>query len=144
MRHCQRSRRAILQGMRKQAVKMFRAFALTGALLMAFPAHTGAQVQMPDPAQMSGVPLPSPELAPGTITVRVVRGAVSNIIPNQPVELRVGGIARNANTDASGRATFSGLRAGEQVQASTVVDGARLESQVITMPAQGGIRVMLV
>jgi len=99
---------------------------------------------MPDPAQMSGVPLPSPELAPGTITVRVVRGSVSNIIPNQPVELRVSGVARNAATDASGRATFSGLKAGDQVQAATSVDGTRLESQVITMPAQGGIRVMLV
>ena len=33
-----------------------------------------ASAQMPDARQMSGVPLPVPDLAPGTVTVRVVRG----------------------------------------------------------------------
>ncbi|MEX2273385.1 MAG: carboxypeptidase-like regulatory domain-containing protein [Vicinamibacterales bacterium] len=103
-----------------------------------------AQVQMPDPSQMSGVPLPSADLPVGTITVRVVRGTLSNNIPNHQVELVTGGSRREAATDASGRATFTGLRAGNQVQVATAVDGRRIESQTITMPAQGGVRVMLV
>lgn len=116
-----------------------------GAMCLVLAAGVASgQVAMPDPAQMSGVPLPSGELAVGTITVRVVRGTVSNNIPNQKVELVVGGAPREGSTGASGRAEFAGLRPGDRVQAFTTVDGTRLESQVITMPAQGGIRVMLV
>ncbi|HEX6322145.1 MAG TPA: hypothetical protein VFZ36_00345 [Vicinamibacterales bacterium] len=103
-----------------------------------------AQGGMPDPSQMSGVPLPSPELPAGTLTVRVVRGAVTNNVAGQKVELTIGGSRREATTDASGRAEFTGLRPGDRVQASTTVDGARRESQLITVPAQGGVRVMLV
>jgi hypothetical protein len=130
-----------------------RCWVLGALCLVLAPGVARAQVQMPDPSQMSGVPLPSPELPAGTITVRVVRGSVSNIVPNQKVELTVGSDRTSnrsllrgleAATDASGRAEFAGLKPGDQVQASTAVDGQRLESQVITMPAQGGIRVMLV
>ena len=32
--------------------------------------------QMPDPKQISGVPLPVPDVAVGTVTVRVVRGQI--------------------------------------------------------------------
>ena len=115
-------------------------------LVVALGALSTARAQggMPDPSQMSGVPLPSPDLAAGTITVRVVRGSLANNIEGQTVSLAVeGGRAREATTDAAGRAEFTGLAAGQQVQASTVVDGTRLESQRITMPSQGGIRVML-
>ena len=107
------------------------------------PAH--AQVGMPDPSQMSGVPLPSPELPAGTITVRVVRGSLGNNVEGQTVSLAVDGDGgeREATTDAAGRAEFTGLAPGQRVQASTVVDGTRLESQQITVPSQGGVRVML-
>ena len=115
------------------------AFAFT--IAVALPAHSQ---QMPDPSQMSGVPLPSPELAAGTMTIRVVRGSLSNNIAGQRVDLVVqGGAARAGTTDASGRAEFAGLSPGQQVRASTVVDGQRIESQLIAMPAQGGVRVML-
>lgn len=105
----------------------------------------GAQVGMPDPSQMSGVPLPSPELSTGTMTVRVVRGSLSNNLPNQRVELSVQGQSnpRIETTDASGRAQFTLLRPGQVVQAAAIIDGARIESQPITIPASGGIRVML-
>jgi hypothetical protein len=43
--------------------------------------------QMPDPKKISGVPLPVPDVPVGTITVRVVRGQISNILPGQTVEL---------------------------------------------------------
>lgn len=106
---------------------------------------------MPNPQQMSGVPLPSPELPAGTLTVRVVRGTVSNNLPGQKVELLLGSGGtdarrerREGTTDAAGRAEFRALRPGDRLQAAAVVDGARIESQVITMPAQGGVRVMLV
>lgn len=114
------------------------------ACLLLWTSAAAAQVQMPDPSQMSGVPLPSAELPIGTITVRVVRGAVSNNIPDQKVELSVGGVVREGSTGSSGRAEFAGLKPGDQVQAFATVDGTRLESQVITMPPQGGVRVMLV
>ena len=99
---------------------------------------------MPDPSQMSGMPLPAPELPAGTLTVRVVRGAVTNNVASQKVELTVGTSTREGTTDTTGRAEFTGLRPGQQVQARTTVDGARAESQVITVPSQGGVRVMLV
>ncbi|MDQ3170564.1 MAG: hypothetical protein M3Q55_10550 [Acidobacteriota bacterium] len=104
----------------------------------------GAQ-QMPDPSQMSGVPLPSPELSTGTMTVRVVRGSLSNNLPGQRVELAVEGQSnpRVGTTDAAGRAEFTGLRAGQVVQAAATVGGERIESQRITLPSSGGIRVML-
>ena len=70
-----------------------------------FPAR--AQVGMPDPSQMSGVPLPSPELSTGTMTVRVVRGSLSNNLPGQRVELSVQGQSnpRIETTDELARIT---------------------------------------
>lgn len=116
--------------------------ALLASLLLAAPAP--AQVQMPDPSQMSGVPLPSPELPAGTLTVRVVRGALSNNVEGQRVTLTVdGGPVREAVTDAAGRAEFAGLTPGARVEAATTLDGVELRSQTITMPPQTGIRVML-
>jgi hypothetical protein len=47
-------------------------------------------------------------------------------------------------TDASGRAEFSGLPAGEALKAIAVVDGERLESETFPAPARGGIRLLLV
>jgi hypothetical protein len=123
-------------------VKLIRGLLIVS--VMTAPAHVAhGQVQMPDPSQMSGVPLPSPELPAGTLTVRVVRESLANNIPNQKVTLSAGGATREATTDASGRAEFTGLRPGDRVKASTSVDGAAIESQTITMPAQGGVRVML-
>lgn len=113
-------------------------------VLVLMPGAASAQVAMPNPAQMSGVPLPSPELPAGTITVRVVRGTVSNNVPNHKVTLTSGAVSRDVSTDASGRAQFSGLAPGAAVKATTTVDGAVIESQVITMPPQAGVRVMLV
>lgn len=100
--------------------------------------------QMPDAKRMSGIPLPVPDLAPGTVTVRVVRGSMANVVADQPVELSGGPSPMIARTNDSGRAEFSGLRAGTTVKASTTIDGQHLESQEFTVPAAGGIRVALV
>lgn len=103
-----------------------------------------ALAQMPDASQMSGVPLPVPDLAPGTVTVRVVRGTMTNVIANQEVELSGGASLMKAKTNDAGRAEFSGLAPGTRVQASTTVNGQRLQSQEFTVPANGGTRVALV
>ena len=51
--------------------------ALLLALLIALPATVAAQ-NVPDPSLVHGKPLPAPELADGTLTVRVVREAMAN------------------------------------------------------------------
>src|SRR5262245_9271795 len=103
-----------------------------------------AQFQMPDPKQMSGIPRPVNDLPSGTVSVRLIRGALSNNIKGHPVELRVGDKVQTAKTDENGRAEFRGLPSGAKLQAVAVVDGERLESQEFPAPSQGGIRLMLV
>jgi hypothetical protein len=100
--------------------------------------------QMPDPKAMSGLPLQVPDLPVGTVTARVFRGALSNPMPGQTVELTGGGAPKTAKTDEAGRATFSELPPGARVRAAVVVDGERIESQQFDVPAAGGIRLMLV
>ena len=112
---------------------------LAVAILLASPA-----AGQPDPRQMSGIPLPDPQLPAGTITVRVVRGSLSNNVSDQPVELREGDNVATAVTDAEGRAEFLTLNPGATVVAATELDGVRLESQPFPVPGQGGIRLMLV
>ncbi len=97
----------------------------------------------PDPQQMSGIPLPVSDLPVGAVSVRVVRGQLSNNIPDQPVELHQGDDVVTALTDESGRAQFSGLSPGTSVFVVTTVDGQRLESQRFSMPGQGGVRLVL-
>lgn len=99
---------------------------------------------MPDPKDIAGVPLPSGDVPAGTVTVRVIRGALSNNIPGQAVELFVDGAARQQKTGEAGRAEFSGLRPGARVRAVTVVGSERLESQEFPVPSAGGVRVLLV
>jgi hypothetical protein len=121
------------------------------AALVAAPAGAGAQppfaaqgAQMPDPKAMSGMPLPVPDVPVGTVTARVIRGALTNPLPGQTVELAGPGVSKTAQTDNAGRATFSGLAPGTRVKAAVVVNGERIESQEFDVPAAGGIRLMLV
>ena len=99
---------------------------------------------MPDPKQMSGIPRPVTDLPEGSISVRVIRGELSNNLKDQTVELRVGGKVLTAKTDENGRAQFDKVAAGATVKASTDVGSEHLESQEFPAPAQGGIRLMLV
>jgi hypothetical protein len=103
-----------------------------------------AQLQMPDPKEMSGIPRPVNDLPSGSISVRVIRGELSNNIANHPVELHIGDKIQTVNTDDAGRAQFDHVPAGSTVKAVTVVEGERLESQEFPAPAEGGIRLMLV
>jgi len=130
-------------------VRFLRSFALISVLSVPFvwppPAQAQAPFaggQMPDPKQMSGMPLPVPDVTVGTVTIRVIRGALTNPLKGQTVELQ--GTSKTATTDDAGRATFTGLTPGTSVKAWVVVDGERVESQEFAVPAAGGIRVMLV
>ena len=115
--------------------------AVLSAAVCAPAAPAAAQ---PDPRRMSGIPLPDPRLPAGTITVRVVRGALSDNVAEHPVELREGDNVVTAVTDGEGRAEFLTLNPGATVTAATELDGVRLESQPFAVPGRGGVRLMLV
>jgi hypothetical protein len=111
--------------------------------LAAVAAPAAAQLQMPDPKQIAGVPLPADDLPAGTISVRVIRGSFEKNIPDATVEFSVDGKVRRVKTDASGRAQVSGLAKGARVLAATTIDDVRLESKEITVGASG-VRFVLV
>jgi hypothetical protein len=111
-------------------------------VLVAGVAH--AQPMMVNPAQMSGIPRPDPAVPAGTITVRLIRGELSNRVTNHEVELvDASGKLQKQKTNDEGRATFSGLSGGP-FKATATLDGNELVSQQIDLPPQVGVRVMLV
>jgi hypothetical protein len=118
--------------------------ALVIAILCCLGGATFAQAQMPDLSQMTGRPLPSGDLPAGTVSVRVVRGALSNNVAGVEVRLQDGEQTLAATTDANGRATFVNVAVGRPWRAVSTVDRERLESQTFTMPSAGGIRMLLV
>lgn len=113
--------------------------------------QVAAQPMMPDPAQMSGIPRPDPQVPTGTVTVRLIRAELTNRLPDVEVQLvEMGGAGagqapRSGKTDAEGRATFADLKPGAY-QARASFEGEALSSQPIEVqgaPAPG-VRVMLV
>lgn len=113
-------------------------------LVTLLPAATRAQFQMPDPREMSGIPRPVTDLPERSVSVRLIRGQLSNNIADHPVELEVDGEVRSVNTDENGRAQFDDLPPGARLKAVAVVDDERLESQEFAAPGQGGVRLLLV
>ena len=114
----------------------------TGVLLLSLAAASA--LAQPDPRQMSGIPRPDPNLADGSITVRVIRGSFANNVAGQVVELRAGDRVSTADTDGEGRATFLTLNPGEQVTVATELDGVELDSLPFAAPGRGGVAVLLV
>lgn len=121
---------------------------LVAAMLLASAPIAEAQEPagstMPGAAQMSGVPLPAGDLPNGAISVRLVRGDLSQNLTGHPVELHGGPGTLTLSTDDNGRALFMGVAAGTPVHALAVVDGTRLETQTFPVPSVGGIKVMIV
>lgn len=109
------------------------------ALVVALP----AAAQMPDLRQMSGTPLPTAEMPDGTVSVRVVRESLGNNQAGVSVSLSGDGVSTSADTDAEGRAIFSGMRPGAVVTARAVAQGETVASQAFPVPAQGGVRLIL-
>ncbi|MGD9903680.1 MAG: hypothetical protein AB7U83_09425 [Vicinamibacterales bacterium] len=124
----------------RMVVRVLLALAASSAAV----AGVAAQVAMPDAAQMSGVPLPAPELPDAAITVRVVRERMGNNLPGQEVALETPDGRVTGVTDAEGRAQFMAVSAGASVTAEVTVDGETVRSQPFTVPARGGVRVALV
>jgi hypothetical protein len=122
-------------------MRIVRAIAIAFACLAFFVSPTFAQ---PDPRQMSGIPLQVPDLPAGTVTARVIRGALTNPVSGQVVQLTGQNLSKSEKTDEAGRATFSGLAPGVRVKAVVVVNGETIESQAFDVPPAGGTRVMLV
>src|SRR5262252_4795504 len=74
---------------------------------------TSAQFQMPDPKQMAGIPRPVNDLPDGSISVRLIRGQLSNNIASHAVELHyANGRVVKVSTDDAGRAQFDKLAPG--------------------------------
>ena len=115
-----------------------------GFWVLGFGICLSAQINMPDPSLIHGRALPAPELASGTVTVRVVREAIGNNIAGQDVRMTAGGTTRTAKTDEQGRAEFKDLPQGAQGSAEATVDGEALVSEPFTVPGSGGLRVILV
>ncbi len=113
-----------------------------GLILLVLSA-VNAQAQMPNFREMSGRPLPSADVPPGSLTVRVARGSFDKSVSGHQVDVNIDGRSVTVTTGADGRALVSGLRAGNSVRVSTMLDGVRLDSQPIPI-ALTGMMVALV
>jgi hypothetical protein len=104
-----------------------------------------AQPMMMDPSKMSGISRPDPQVPAGTITVRLIRGQLSNRMTGVDVAL-VGadGKSYQQKTDDQGRATFPGLAAPGPYTAKATDGVEELSSQPIELQSSMGSRVMLV
>ena len=128
--------------MRAPGLTRFRQVAAIGLVLLLAASSAAAQA-LPNPREMSGVPLPSSDLPAGTISVRVIRGTFANNVSGVPVEFVSGDRTTTVTTDSSGRAQTSGWTRGARVIARTTVDGERIESREVVV-GDGGVRIMLV
>lgn len=120
------------------------AFLLVPFALFVSATPAFAQLQMPDPKEMSGIPRPVTDLPAGHVSVRLIRGQLSNNIQGHPVDIHAGGKVLTVKTDENGRAEFSAVAPGTAARARATVDGEQLESQEFPWPGEGGIRLMLV
>ena len=74
-----------------------------------------AQFQMPDPKQMAGIPRPVDDLPAGSVSVRLIRGQLSNNITDHPVELHVGnGQVQTVKTDEAAARSSTSCRPGRR------------------------------
>jgi hypothetical protein len=112
-----------------------------GLLIVAVLASPGICLAQ---ARAAGMPLRDGALPPGTVTVRVVRGDFANNLTNELVTLDVNGNSQSARTSQDGRATFAHLAIGARVRASAAVAGEALESETFELPAESGIRILLI
>ncbi|HVZ73008.1 MAG TPA: hypothetical protein VHJ20_11580 [Polyangia bacterium] len=109
----------------------------------------GGPPGMPNMRAISGRPLPDRGMPAGTVSVRVARKMPSNAVAGAEITVitkNAGGDARKrtATTDAGGRALIEGLAAGDEFHAEVKVDGELLKTDTFTIPAEGGVRTMLI
>lgn len=129
---------------------MRRALMSFACLLASMNAAAGQSPEATDPGghqmvRAAGMPLRDGALPPGTLTVRLVRGSFDGDVIGHTVEVEAAGRSPlRARTGEQGRAEFAHLPIGVPVRAAAVVDGERLQSDEFTMPAESGVRVLLV
>jgi hypothetical protein len=93
----------------------------------------------------AGMPLPDGTLPPGSLTVRLVQGAFAGDLTGITVELETDGSGtRRAVTAGMGRAEFAHVPIGAIVRATAMVSGESLSSEAFSMPAESGVRLLLV
>lgn len=114
---------------------------LIAAALVPFDYATDAVAQ---PAEAMGEPLKAPQLAPGTISVRVIAGSTSAAVVGGDVTLLVDNVPRVMRTDGSGRAIFTGIPINAKVQAK-IQDAEKKDilSKQFAVPDQGGIQLIM-
>jgi hypothetical protein len=123
---------------------------LRALAIVLVPGLCAGQVSPPETAgtqtvRAAGTPLNDGALAPGMLTVRLVEGAFTRDLANQIVEVEVaGGKVDSARTGSDGRAQFAHLPVGARVRAWATVGEERLESEPFDIPAQSGVRLLLV
>jgi hypothetical protein len=109
------------------------------ALLLAAAGPAAAQT-----ADALGKPLASPDMAQGTLSVRVIAGSPQNAVIGTDVTLLVNGNPRVARTDSAGRAHFKDLPIGAQLQAKVLDDDKKeVVSDPFKLPDGSGARLML-
>jgi hypothetical protein len=137
--------------MRRQARLLLTVGAL-GALALAAPrawAQPFAGGGMPNLRAIAGQPLPDRGMPAGTVSVRVARKIPANAVAGVDVSAitkNAGGDARKRTlkTDASGRVLFESVAPGDEFHAEVTVDGELLQTQTFAVPADGGVRTMLI
>ncbi len=123
-------------------------------ILVALTASAAAHAQMPqmpDVREMSGIPRPDQAVPAGTITVRMVQGEIGRLAAKGSIVHLVGVAANGKVTlmtgavNDEGRAEFTGLARDGSVAyyALTILGEDRLESEVVNLPPEVGVRLML-
>ena len=129
--------------MRQAFITLACGLALANTASAQSPEGTDATAQQM--VRAAGMPLRDGALAPGMLTVRLVRGSFDGDLIGHTVEAQIAGqTTLREQTGAQGRAQFAHLPVGASVRASAVIDGERLQSDVIVMPPESGVRVLLV
>lgn len=125
---------------------LVRRLAGIAVLLVLARAGVGAgQAPASGTVRAAGSALRDGALPPGMLTVRVVRGAFANNLAGLEVKADLGGgQTRAALTGADGRAQFAHLPVGARVRVTTTAGGESLTSEAFDMPAESGVRVLLV
>ena len=126
------------------------AVVLAGLVSAAFPGEQ-APGSVPDrPAapklvRAAGMPLQDGALPPGSLTVRLVQGEFTGDLKGVTVEIELDGLEkRQALTGEMGRAEFAHLPVGALVRVVATVGGERLQSDAFPMPAESGVRLLLI
>lgn len=94
------------------------------------------------------LPLPSPDLPAGVLTVKVVGGDLRDLKVGQPVELLLvkgtqSQLVATVPTGEDGRAHFGGIEPGKTYAVQVKVGDAPLRSGPLIGPPSGGLRLLL-